>query len=978
MVQNQKNLPSNIDLVADLTNKSSEEGEKIHIIKAKENNLKDISLSIPHKKLVVITGLSGSGKSSLAFDVIYSEGQRRYIESMSAYVRQFLHAGKKADVEKITGLWPAIAIDQKTISKNPRSTVGTMTEILDYLRLLFARIGKPYSPVTNLLIKSQPVSEVVDLIFDHYSDQSVYILSPIAREEKGEFKREFFELKKKGFSKILVDGFLYLLGDEINLEKNKKHNIEVLIDKLTINQSNKNRLTASIELGFKEGGGICFAAPVIDLSKPILEKITFSQKYACPVSGFQIPEIEPKMLSFNTPIGACLQCCGLGIEHYFDEHKIVPNESLSIRQGALKPWAQSLNDLQHCVKILEELANEYKFSLSCSFKDLPKKARDIIFHGTNYGENVFDLVGKPRKKIQFSGLIATLESKCDSMKEVKDLMSEYKSIRNCINCHGYRIKPEMLCVKIDHKHIGEVQEMNIVDHFQWVKALKSKLSDHDMIIANRILDEIGIRLSFLIEVGLGYLTLFRKAGTLSGGESQRIRLASQIGSGLSGVIYVLDEPSIGLHPRDTAKLISILKKLVQQNNSVIVVEHDTDIINSADHIIDIGPMAGIHGGTICAQGTIEDIKNSTESLTGQYLSYKKHIQIPYKARAGNGLFIELKGANENNLKNINLRLPLGKFIAVTGVSGSGKSTLIMQTLYRIINKHFSKDFKENSKDKPGKYDRIDGLENIDKIIEIDQNPIGRTPRSNIATYNGIFSYIREVYANLPISQVRGYSMDKFSFNVKGGRCEVCQGAGLIKQEMYFMNEIFVKCDTCNGFRYNKEILEVKYKDKSINDVLNLTIDNAVEFFENIFFIYDKLKKLQEVGLGYLTIGQSATTLSGGEAQRVKLSKELSIKSTGKTLYILDEPTTGLHMYDIEKLLSVLHKLVDQGNTVLVIEHNLDVIKTSDYIVDIGPDGGTNGGQIIAEGTINEIIDNANSITGVFLKKMLQEEISAKP
>lgn len=933
--------------------------KNIKIYGARENNLKNFNLTIPHEKLVLITGLSGSGKSSLAFGIIYSEGQRRYVESMSSYVRQFLHTGKKADVDKIEGLWPAVAIDQKTTSRNPRSTVGTMTEILDYLRLLFASIGKPYSPVTNLLIKSQPISEVVNLILEK-ENKNIYILAQIAKEEKGEFKKELFELKKRGFERVLIDGFVYDLNNSENLqlEKNKKHDIEIIIDRIVVTQNNKDRITSAVETAFLEGGGICFAAIVNNDNNPITEKIVFSQKYACPVSGFQIPEIEPKMLSFNNPSGACETCNGLGIEYYFDENKIVSDQNLTILEGAFKPWSNSNAAIKNCINYLKPILDIYKIATDIKFCDIPIDIKNIIFYGAK------DQKEQNVQLKNFAGIIKSLETRCKSLDlDEKDFLSEYKSNRKCHKCNGYRLKNEMLCIKVNGLHIGQVQELPVNKLHTWFENLFDTLSEQDQNLSQTLIIEIKSRLSFLIEVGLGYITLSRTANTLSGGESQRIRLASQIGSGLSGVIYVLDEPSIGLHPRDTSKLIKILQKLVQQGNTVIVVEHDIETINAADFIIDIGKEAGVNGGSICGTGTLSDIMKIENSLTSDYLNGRRSINIIKGNRAGRDKVIQLFGACENNLQNVDLEIPLGKFISITGVSGGGKSTLIMQTLYRAINKHFNKE----SKEVPGKYKKLIGLEHIDKIIDIDQSPIGRTPRSNIATYTGIFNYIRDIYAGLPIAQSRGYSIGKFSFNVKGGRCETCEGGGFIKQEMYFMAEIFVKCETCNGKRYNLEILEIEYKNKSIYDVLELTVDDALGFFENISHIYEKLTKLKEVGLGYLKIGQSATTLSGGEAQRIKLAKELARKSTGKTVYILDEPTTGLHIHDTAKLLEVLHKLVDIGNTVIVIEHNVEVVKTSDYIIDIGPEGGIAGGQIVAKGTISEIINNRSSVTAQYLK-----------
>lgn len=947
--------------------------EYIEVRGAKEHNLKNVDVNIPKNKLVVITGLSGSGKSSLAFDTIYVEGQRRYVESLSAYARQFLQLNNKPDVESITGLSPAIAIDQKTTSRNPRSTVGTITEIYDYLRLLFARAGIPYSPATGLPIKSQTVSEMVDIVNGLPLDTKLYILAPIASGDKGEFRKEIMQAKKHGFQRIIVNGEVYDIDDTPKLDKNKKHNIEIIIDRIMISNNLGNRVADSIELALKMSNGVIFLE-IVEIPENIEtphkkgERIVLSEKYSCPVSGFQLAEIEPRIFSFNSPFGACPKCGGLGKEMFFDKDLIVPNPSLSISNGAIAPWSHS--NSKNFLQTLSSLAKHYNFSVDTPFEKLSDEVHKILFFGSGKEEIEFVYVDENRKdKIvqPFGGIINSLEEKYNKADAqwMRDELSRYRSENTCNTCNGYRLKAESLCIKLANIHIGQVSGMTISNAIKWINDLSNHLSERQKIIAARIAKEITKRLEFLINVGLEYLNLSRESGTLSGGESQRIRLASQIGSGLSGVLYVLDEPSIGLHQRDNARLIETLKHLRDLGNTVIVVEHDEDTMEAADHIIDVGPGAGIHGGLIIAEGNIEQIKQNTNSITGQYLSRRKSIQVPKESRPGNGKYLKLTGATMHNLKNVDISIPLGTFTAITGVSGSGKSSLIIHTFYKAAI-----HILEKSKIVHGPYKTFTGLDNIDKIIDIDQSPIGRTPRSNPATYTGAFTPIRDWFTELPESKARGYKVGRFSFNVKGGRCEACQGEGLIKIEMHFLPDVYVKCDVCNGTRYNRETLEIKYNNKSISDVLNMTVEDAMKFFENIPQIYDKLYTLNEVGLGYVTIGQSATTLSGGEAQRVKLAKELSKRSTGRTLYILDEPTTGLHIDDIKRLLHVLHKLVDMGNTVLVIEHNMDVIKTADYIVDVGPEGGNSGGMIVAHGTPTEVANTNESITGHFLQKYL--------
>lgn len=932
---------------------------------AREHNLQNIDVDFPRHKLVVITGLSGSGKSSLAFDTIYAEGQRRYVESLSAYARQFLELMQKPDVDSIEGLSPAISIEQKTTSKNPRSTVATVTEIYDYMRLLFARIGIPHSPTTGLPIESQTVSQMVDRILAFPEGTKLCLLAPIVRGRKGEYRKDLEDLMKKGFQRVKIDKKYYELGETPDLDKQKKHDIAVVVDRLVVKPSIRQRLTDGIETGLSLTDGLIVAENV-----ETHEETLFSAKFACPVSGFTIEEIEPRLFSFNSPYGACPDCDGLGNKVTFDPKLIIPNREKSVLGGAIAPWNTSF--FFYYSQVLSAIVDYHDEDPDLPFKDLSPNLQNVILYGSGSKSIPMALQDESRTyktNKPFEGVIPSLERRWkESEGKRQEDMGRYQTIHTCESCKSYRLKPEALCVKIQGQHIGQVSDLSIRKAAQWFDALESTLSPKEKEIASRILKEIKERLHFLNAVGLTYLTLNRMSGSLSGGESQRIRLASQIGSGLTGVLYVLDEPSIGLHQRDNDRLLETLKRLRDLDNTVIVVEHDEDAIRCADHIIDMGPGAGIHGGKVVAQGTAEEIMNHPESLTGQYLKGIRRIDLPKKRRKGNGKALHLKGATANNLKSVNVDFPLGKFIGVTGVSGGGKSSLVIETLYKALAKEMNK-----ARETPGPYDALNGLEHIDKIVDIDQSPIGRTPRSNPATYTGAFGPIRDWFAGLPESKARGYKPGRFSFNVKGGRCEACQGDGVIKIEMHFLPDVYVECDQCHGRRYNRETLEVKYKGKSIADVLEMTVEEGRLFFEPIPSIRDKLETLAQVGLDYIQIGQRATTLSGGEAQRVKLSKELSRRATGRTFYILDEPTTGLHFDDIQKLLKVLHTLVDQGNTVVVIEHNLDVIKTADWIIDLGPEGGSEGGTIVGTGTPEDIIKLKKSYTGQYLKPILQRK-----
>ena len=951
--------------------------KKIVIKGAKEHNLKNISLEIPKDQFVVITGLSGSGKSSLAFDTIYAEGQRRYVESLSAYARQFLDKMKKPNVDFIEGLSPAISIEQKSTSKNPRSTVATVTEIYDYMRVLFARVGIPYSPFTGKPITSQTISQIVDKIKELPKKSTIYIYAPVVRGRKGEYKKEILNYKKRGFRKIEIDGKLYEIDKIPELNKKIKHDISVLADRIVLNSSLGNRLAESIETAINLANGLVFIKyenETLPQKFRKTEKLIFSTKFACPESGFTIEEIEPRLFSFNSPYGACEECEGIGIKLNVDPNLVIPNDKKSIGDGAIEPWSKSTS--LYYAQTLASLAKHYKFTLNEPWKKLPKKIQDIILYGSD-DENIKfvydDGYEKYSHKKTFEGVINNLERRfleTDSDWKREEI-AQYQSDIKCERCNGYRLKEEALCVKIDKLHISEVTEKSILEANKWFKKLEINLEKRQLKIAEHILKEINERLNFLLNVGLDYLTLSRESGTLSGGESSRIRLASQIGSGLTGVIYVLDEPSIGLHQKDNIKLINALKRLRDLGNTVIVVEHDTETMVNADHIIDLGPEAGNNGGQIVVQGSYDDVLKNEVSITGKYLSYKKFIPVPKKRRlAKNGRFLEINGATGNNLKSVNLKIPLGSFTCVTGVSGSGKSTLILQTLYRALNLTLNNN---KTRKIPKAFKGYRGTELIDKVIDIDQSPIGRTPRSNPATYTGAFGPIRDWFTGLPESKTRGYKPGRFSFNVKGGRCEACEGDGVITYAMHFLPDVYIQCDECKGTRYNRETLEIKFKNKSIADVLDMTVDEGCEFFENISNIKIKLLTLKKVGLGYIKIGQQATTLSGGEAQRIKLAKELSKRSTGRTVYILDEPTTGLHQHDIKKLLEILHTFVALGNTVIVIEHNLDVIKTADYIVDMGPEGGVNGGNIIAEGKPEEICNIKESYTGEFLKSMLNNK-----
>ncbi len=1013
---------------------------------AREHNLKNIDVEIPRDKLVVFTGLSGSGKSSLAFDTIYAEGQRRYVESLSAYARQFLEMMQKPDVDQIDGLSPAISIEQKTTSKNPRSTVGTVTEIYDYMRLLWARVGVPYSPATGLPIESQTVSQMVDRVLALPEGTRLYLLAPVVRGRKGEYRKELAEYLKKGFQRVKIDGTFYELAEAPALDKKFPHDIDVVVDRIVVRSDIGQRLAESFETALKiaeglavieyadapagtansssvtsplvgeakaaagrrpeeerQGDALAMAkrreggkpraaaagatplpdplpqggreqtepavkkiAKIHDKSGP--ERILFSEKFACPVSGFTIPEIEPRLFSFNNPYGACPACGGLGIEQHVDEDLVIPDKELTLRRGAIAPWARSSSP--YYIQTLTALAKFYKFTLDTKWKDLPKKTQAAILHGSGEDEIKFsyeDGVRSYDTKKPFEGVITNINRRYRETESewAREELAKYFSDVPCAACQGYRLKPEALCVKIAGKHIGEISELSVRRAGEWFETVPTALNAQQNEIAARVLKEIRERLSFLLDVGLNYLTLSRSSGTLSGGESQRIRLASQIGSGLTGVLYVLDEPSIGLHQRDNARLLDTLKRLRDLGNTVIVVEHDEDAIRVADHVLDIGPGAGMHGGEIVAQGTPTEVMRSPNSLTGKYLTGELSVDVPERRPPNHRRTIKVVNARGNNLKNVTAEIPLGLFTCVTGVSGGGKSTLLIDTLYRAIARKLN-----NASEGAAPHDRIEGLEHIDKIIDIDQSPIGRTPRSNPATYTGAFTPIREWFAGLPEAKARGYEPGRFSFNVKGGRCEACEGDGVIKIEMHFLPDVYVTCDVCKGKRYNRETLEVLFKGKSIADVLDMTVEEAAEFFKAVPRVRETFKTLHRVGLDYIHVGQQATTLSGGEAQRVKLAKELSKRATGRTLYILDEPTTGLHFHDVKKLLEVLHELVAQGNTVVVIEHNLEVIKTADWVIDLGPEGGDGGGEIVAWGTPEDIVKAPRSYTGKFLAPVL--------
>ncbi len=946
----------------------------IEILGAREHNLKSIDVRLPRDQLVVITGLSGSGKSSLAFDTIYAEGQRRYVESLSAYARQFLDMMQKPDLDHITGLSPAISIEQKTTSKNPRSTVGTVTEIYDYLRLLFARVGTPYSPATGLPIEAQQVSEMVDRIMAMEEGTRAYLLAPIVRDRKGEYRKEFLELQKQGFQRLKIDGQFYEIEDAPKLDKKFRHDIDVVVDRIIIREGLETRLADSLRTALNLADGIAILETAPREGEGEAERITFSENFACPVSGFTIPEIEPRLFSFNAPYGACPDCDGLGVELFFDERLIVPDPSLSLYDGALAPWRKGKSP--YFRQTIEAIARHYGFERDTPWRDLPDKVKQVMLHGSGDEEIRFryDEGGRVYEVSRaFEGIIPNMERRYRETDSnwIREEFERYQNNRPCGACGGYRLNEAARAVKIGGLHVGQVVEMSIREARNWFENLPAQLSAQKNEIARAILKEIRERLGFLVNVGLDYLTLSRNAGTLSGGESQRIRLASQIGSGLTGVLYVLDEPSIGLHQRDNGRLLDTLSNLRDQGNTVIVVEHDEEAIRAADHVLDMGPGAGAHGGHIVAQGTPEEIAEDPASLTGQYLTGKREVPIPGERRAGNGKFLVVEGATGNNLQNVTARFPLGTFTCVTGVSGSGKSTLTIETLFKTASMRLN-----GARQTPAPCEAVRGLEYLDKVIDIDQRPIGRTPRSNPATYTGAFTPIRDWFAGLPEAQARGYRSGRFSFNVKGGRCEACKGDGVIKIEMHFLPDVYVTCESCKGKRYNRETLEIRFKGKSISDVLDMTVEDAEQFFKAVPSIREKMTALRRVGLGYIKVGQQATTLSGGEAQRIKLSKELSKRSTGRTLYILDEPTTGLHFEDVRKLLEVLHELVDQGNTVIVIEHNLDVIKTADHVIDIGPEGGDGGGRIIATGTPEEVAMAENSHTGRYLREILSRRRAA--
>ncbi len=982
--------------------KSRPDGRVIAIRGAREHNLKNVDLDIPRDRLVVFTGLSGSGKSSLAFDTIYAEGQRRYVESLSAYARQFLEMMQKPDVDQIDGLSPAISIEQKTTSKNPRSTVGTVTEIYDYMRLLWARVGVPYSPATGLPIESQTVSQMVDRMLALPEGTRLFILAPVVRGRKGEYRKEIAEWMKRGFQRVKIDGVFYDIAEAPALDKKFNHDIDVVVDRIVVRPDIGQRLAESFETALKLADGLAVAefadappssggsaprgepaqpraadrktAKIHDRSGP--ERLIFSEKFACPVSGFTIPEIEPRLFSFNSPSGACPKCGGLGVEQHIDADLVIPDKELTLRKGAIAPWARSSSP--YYIQTLEALGKAYKFSLDTKWKALPRKTQDVLLHGS--GEDVIrfsydDGLRSYETKKPFEGVITNLERRFRETESdwAREEIAKYFTDVPCTACAGFRLKPEALCVKIASRHIGEVAQMSVRGAGAWFAGLPAHLSGTQNEIAVRVLKEIRERLTFLADVGLDYLTLARASGTLSGGESQRIRLASQIGSGLTGVLYVLDEPSIGLHQRDNARLLETLKRLRDLGNTVIVVEHDEDAIRAADYVFDIGPGAGIHGGEVVAQGSVDDLVTAPASLTGKYLSGELSVPVPERRPPQPRRQITVVGARGNNLKNVTAAIPLGLFTCITGVSGGGKSTLLVDTLYKAVARKLN-----GASEAPAPHERIEGLEHLDKVIDIDQSPIGRTPRSNPATYTGAFTPIREWFAGLPESKARGYEPGRFSFNVKGGRCESCQGDGVIKIEMHFLPDVYVTCDVCKGKRYNRETLDVTFKGKSIADILDMTVEEALDFFKAVPRVREPLKLLHRVGLDYIHVGQQATTLSGGEAQRVKLAKELAKRATGRTLYILDEPTTGLHFHDVKKLLEVLHELTDAGNTVVVIEHNLEVIKTADWIVDLGPEGGDGGGEIVATGTPEDIVREPRSYTGRFLKEVLARRPSSTP
>ena len=973
-------MPGSQDTVAPAASRppsTALDGKRLLSIRgAREHNLKNVDIDLPRDSLVVITGLSGSGKSSLAFDTIYAEGQRRYVESLSAYARQFLEMMQKPDVDQIDGLSPAISIEQKTTSRNPRSTVGTVTEIYDYMRLLWARIGIPYSPATGLPIESQSVSQMVDRVLAMASGTRLYLLAPVVRDRKGEFRREMAEYLKRGFQRVKVNGEFHEIQDAPKLDKKFKHTIDVVVDRIVVADDIAPRLADSFETALALADGIAIAEVASRTEKEgEPERTVFSQRFACPVSGFTIPEIEPRLFSFNNPAGACPTCDGLGSEKKIDPSLVVPDGNLKLRGGAIAPWSKTSSP--YYTQTLQALADEYGFDLSQRWDELTEAQQDVILYGTGRKAITFtydDGLRSYKTRKSFEGVVPNMERRWRETESawVREEIEKYHGTTPCKACGGARLKPEALAVKVDGTTISDVSALSIKDAAVWFDALKAKLEGNQAEIASRILKEITDRLGFLNNVGLEYLDLSRASGTLSGGESQRIRLASQIGSGLSGVLYVLDEPSIGLHQRDNERLLETLKRLRDLGNSVIVVEHDEDSMWAADYLVDIGPGAGVHGGTIVSQGLPSEVANDTESMTGDYLAGRRAVPVPDKRRdIKKAAKLKVVGARSNNLKDVTAELPLGTFTCVTGVSGGGKSTFLIDTLYQAAARKLN-----GARALPAPHDRIEGLDKLDKVIDIDQSPIGRTPRSNPATYVGAFTPIREWFAQLPESKVRGYGPGRFSFNVKGGRCETCQGDGVIKIEMHFLADVYVTCDTCKGQRYNRETLEVLHKGKSVADVLDMTIEEANTFFEAIPAIRNKLSTLCDVGLSYVKVGQQATTLSGGEAQRVKLAKELSRRSTGQTLYILDEPTTGLHFHDVAKLLDVLHKLVDQGNTVAVIEHNLEVIKTADWVIDLGPEGGDGGGEVVGVGRPEDIAANPKSYTGRFLRDLLERRPQA--